>query len=104
MSYNLQNLLSRRETDWVINTETNEVYQFTQALKELQYTTNLYAYKLWIPQEGEWCVFSTDGMPRYKVAKFSLTSKGYHYSDCGLIHKNIAPLEFLQTLKETKCY
>ena len=40
--------------DWVRNTVTNEVYQFNNVLKELQYTTKLYAYELWQPKPNEW--------------------------------------------------
>lgn len=62
-------------------------------------------FELWKPTEGEWCVFWDDEATEpseklFKVAKFGCTKRGYHYSVNGIMSENIAPLEFIQTLKD----
>ena len=58
---------------------------------------------VWQPKEDEWCVFWDNDFTRYEVGRFIKSKNGVHYFDDGAINReNIAPIEFIQTLKDTK--
>ena len=65
------------------------------------------ACELWKPQEGEWCVFWDDENEIntiYIVSKFEEVVDGLYrtngqFSDECFDYENMAPLEFLQTLR-----
>ena len=92
--------------DWVSNTELNSISQIknimfdTNSLDVGKYVWCIDKCKKWKPREGELCVF-WNSLPRYMVSRFE-GYNGYHYID---VYKdefvNIAPLEFIQTLKDS---
>ena len=60
--------------------------------------------KLWQPQPNEWCVFWATNVTSYTVARFHSRSKrGAYITVYGHDFFNIAPLEFIQTLKGSTC-
>lgn len=57
-------------------------------------------YEPWQQAKGEWCVFWDNDFTHYEVGQYLHTTNGSHYFDDGAINRdNIAPLEFIQTLK-----
>lgn len=64
------------------------------------------AIKLWQPKEGEWCVVWNDNQISYRICRFVKSVKNKFRmltgEDTYTFYDNIAPLEFLQTLKDKK--
>ena len=85
--------LKFEEGDWVKYKISGSVMQ---AYEGMIYTN----FELWKPKKGEWCVFWNDDINDYFIAK--------HGDYCSMIEsviytefefEHIAPLEFIQTLK-----
>ena len=64
------------------------------------YTGNLENFELWQPTEGEWCVFWSDNIAKYRIARYRDKPDHRHRGyKCGL-YSHVAPLEFALTLKD----
>lgn len=83
---------------WLTSTHTNDFSKTLVTEMNILGVNDGNSYELWEPQEGEWCVFYDDP-DTYVVAKFGATAKGFHYPVKGGMYHNIAPLEFIATLK-----
>lgn len=82
--------------DWCIDTRDNKL---KQVLNPEAPVVCVY-YELWQPQPNEWCVF-WKSKTAYTIAKFqSRLSCGAYVTEYGHEFYNIAPLEFIQTLKD----
>ena len=107
--------------DWVTinNSKPKQFYRFTKDLPEWNKTLNYEniellnrgkfhipnfdrsIVKLWEPKPNEWCVFWETDVTTYTVARFHSRSKrGAYITVYGHDFYNIAPLEFIQTLKD----
>lgn len=60
-----------------------------------------FSYELWKPVQGKFCVMYNRGMvsPFYVVVRFNKLSQERYYSEYGENFTNVAPIEFIQTLK-----
>jgi len=96
--------------DWIVHDE--DLLQFSKvngncglfmnSMKQIPLTN----CKLWKPQEGEWCVFWDNDKysncnKNYQIARFGISTDDWKYSNNGIMTKHIAPLEFIQTLKDS---
>ena len=64
-------------------------------------TPNTLELELWTPKPNEWCVFWSTYMTEYLVSTFNCRRDCEAYiTDYGHEFYNIAPLEFINTLKE----
>ena len=78
--------------DWVVL--GNETRIITEDTTEEYLCTYNRLWELWTPVEGEWCVFEVfSGIGKENVYDIRKYSKQYEN------YKNIAPLEFIETLK-----
>ena len=60
-------------------------------------------WELWQPKEGEWCVFWDEKSEGFYVEPFSDEEDGLFYGKIrGESFANIAPLEFIETLKKER--
>jgi len=94
--------------DWVYCTlvrGTTTLRQFKGSMNEW---VNIYRITKWEPKKDEWCVFYSSNST-YTVAKFNgyidnsnnITKPSYkEYDGVIMISKSIAPLEFIQQLKD----
>jgi len=58
--------------------------------------------ELWQPTEGEWCVFwDRETTDRYSIRKYRNKVPQGYFDVTSKVWTNIAPLEFIQTLKDT---
>ena len=86
--------------DWVINDVyiNNSKYPPFQVTQQWLNNTldQLHIFKLWKPTKGEWCVFWGDAHvgKEYIIKKYDHRKADGYYC-----YQNIAPLEFLQTLR-----
>ena len=83
--------------DWVIEASTGE-------LKQVVCGPNERVSNKWTPKKNEWCVFWYNDFygnrPFYTVTRY-LNKEDERYFDVdGIAFDNIAPLEFINTLKE----
>lgn len=64
-------------------------------------TPNTLELELWTPKPNEWCVFWRTDMTEYLVSTFNYRRDcGAYITDYGHEFYNVAPLEFINTLKE----
>lgn len=83
--------------DWCLDTRDNQLKQIVNPESPVVCAY----YKLWQPQPNEWCVFWETDVTTYTVARFHSRSKrGAYITVYGHDFYNIAPLEFIQTLKD----
>ena len=83
----------------------NSVYisNFGNITTSIGINTNAYSkLELWAPAKGEWCVFWDDCNRTYIVSKFERLVGGVnkYREHIGRSWRNIAPLEFVQALKD----
>lgn len=104
--------------DWVRHTNSNNIgmvetkpsYETFPNCENWRITVNGCCYdeesfELWKPQPGEWCVLWNDEAKSYRVGKFKMIGygsgrEGSYKDEQGNYFNNIAPLEFIQTLKD----
>ncbi len=87
--------------DWIQHPD-DYIFQFKKEhINDIHLFT--YEYKLWKPKYNEWCVFWNNNKSNYTITHFDRKDKHiypyitkYGYGR----YQNIAPLEFIQTLKE----
>jgi len=83
--------------DWITNIETNETYQAVE--EDLEYECTL-----WEPVHDKFCVmYNTDTVSQfYIVVRYNYYNEivKKHYSEYGVHYTNVAPIEFLQTIKD----
>ena len=84
--------------DWCLDTRDNQLKQVVNPESPVICAY----YTLWQPQPNEWCVFWETDVTAYTVARFHSRSKrGAYVTNYGHEFYNIAPLEFIQTLKDS---
>lgn len=92
-----------KEGDWVYITleqGTTSLRQFKECMNEW---TNVYRITKWKPKDEELCVFWDNNDKTYTIGKYSETfikENKIYYICNGIIYNNIAPLEFVETLKD----
>ncbi len=82
--------------DWCLDTRDN---QLKQVVNPESSVVCIY-YKLWTPKPNEWCVFWDTDVTTYTIARFHSSKHRAYAIDCEYGFCNIAPLEFIQTLKD----
>ena len=88
--------------DWVYCTLKQGTTTLRQFKKEMTEWTNIYKLTKWVPVENEYCTLWDDGGDFYVIGKYLYTNtsnKHFCYSIKGS-WDNIAPLEFIETLKD----
>lgn len=89
--------------DWVVERNKNIPFMIKPSDLELMVQKDcLSSFKLWEPKPNEWCVFWETDVTTYTVARFHHHNKQHraYAIDCEYGFHNIAPLEFIQTLKD----
>jgi hypothetical protein len=98
-----------KEGDWVYLKHKLGIVELRQYKKEMKDWINVYSITPWKPKHGEFYIFWDNNMEEYLIAKyeshhekgsFCLNEMEFEYTD--EYWNNIAPLEFIDTLKGNK--
>jgi len=79
--------------NWIICLEDNDFNN------EPNYENIGEQFELWEPNVDEWCVFWDDNYYCYVIQQFKRKVNNFYHTNTSGTFKNIAPLEFAQTLK-----